>query len=235
MRAALSLSLLPLYIPLMTLSAQAEQPTLQYGQRVRIETCTAICEWRHEGLLVEWTTDSVAVDVGGTIIWVPQSEVTALKVATRRGFSGRGAALGAAVGGLTFAGLALGGDREVLAAGAVGAGVGALFGGGGKRSLKAGGIGAAIGGVAGTILGVATYQEPEPCTGWLCLDFGPSEAGEAGLWGAVGGGVLGFLIGGIVAAVSSSDDWVAVPGDRFRVNLLTGGRGSVGLAASVSF
>jgi hypothetical protein len=234
-RTALSISLLPLCVPLPTLSAQAEQPTLQYGQRVRIETCTPTCEWRYKGALVEWTSEVAALDVEGATVLVPQSEITAVEAATGGGFSGRGAALGAAVGGLTFAGLALKGDGEAVAAGVVGAGVGAVFGGGGNSSLKSGFVGAAIGGVAGLVLGVATYEEPDPCTGWFCFNFGPSNAGQAGLWGAAGGAGLGFLIGGIVGALNPSEDWVAAPMEGFQVSLVTGDKGLVGLAATVSF
>ncbi len=236
MRAAtLGVPLFSLLVPLLTLSAQVEKPPLQYGQRIRIETCTPICERRYEGLLVEWTADSMAVEVEGATVWLPQSEVAAIDVGTRRGFSGSGAAMGATIGGLTWAGLALLGDGEVAAAAAFGAGTGALFGGGGKSSLKAGGVGAAIGALTGAVLGAVTYREPDPCTGWFCLDLGPSDAGEAGLWGAAGGAALGFLIGGIVGAVIPSEDWVAVPGDWVRVNLVTRGRDQVGLAAAVSF
>ncbi len=232
--ATVGVPLFSLSLPLSTLSAQAEEPPLQYGQRIRIETCTPVCERRYEGLFVAWTADSLAVEVKGTTMWLPQSEVAAIEVGTRRGCSGSGAVTGAAIGGLAWAGLALLNDGEVVAAAVFGAGAGALFGGGGKSSLKAGGVGAVVGALTGALLGVATYRDPEPCTGW-CFDFGPSDVGEAGLWGAAGGAALGFLIGGVVGAVSPSQDWVTIPSDRVRFNLVSRGRDQVGLAAAVRF
>ncbi len=95
MRAAtLGVPLFSLLVPLLTLSAQVEKPPLQHEQRIRIETCTPICERRYEGLLVEWNADSIAVEVEGASVWLPRSEVATIEVGTRRGFSGSGAAFG---------------------------------------------------------------------------------------------------------------------------------------------
>ncbi|GMV07417.1 MAG: hypothetical protein AMXMBFR53_36920 [Gemmatimonadota bacterium] len=55
------------------------------------------------------------------------------------------------------------------------------------------------------ILSAATY---EPCDGWFCI--GPNSPGEAFMWGAVGGGILGIPVGVVVGLVSSHDRWIEV-------------------------
>lgn len=80
------------------------------------------------------------------------------------------------------------------------------------------------------ILSAATY---EPCQGW-CI--GPTGAGEAFMWGALGGGILGIPVGVVVGLVSSHDRWVRLerPGEGApTLTVVPSGEGRLGVVGSV--
>ena len=85
----------------------------------------------------------------------------------------------------------------------------------------------------GGLVGLALFEEPEPCKG-LCFEFGPEDKGEAFLLGAMVGGLLGGLVGFLAGSVES-DVWKEVPLDRLRVNLAPQRNGRFGFGASVRF
>lgn len=57
-------------------------------------------------------------------------------------------------------------------------------------------------------LGTISAMTWEPCEGWLCI--GPESRGEAFVWGAVGGALIGLPVGAIVGAVVKEERWEVV-------------------------
>ena len=100
-----------------------------------------------------------------------------------------------------------------------------------------GGLGTAIGLLAGVALGglfgLAIFEEPEPCKGLLCIEFGPENKSEAFWFGAMVGGLLGGTLGFL--ASFGSDVWKEVPLDRLRVSLGPQRDGRFGLGLSGRF
>jgi hypothetical protein len=83
----------------------------------------------------------------------------------------------------------------------------------GKHSRKAKGAlwGTLLGAGAGAILGYTLYKEPS-CSnpnGFGCINFtvGPTSAGSNAAFSAVGGGILGALIGTLFGS-RDTDSWV---------------------------
>lgn len=107
----------------------------------------------------------------------------------------------------------------------------------GKRSNTL--VGAVLGAVGGgLVLGAAaaaTFEEPEPCSDWLCFDFGPQDAGEAFTWGFAGGAVLGAVVGSVVGALTKSDRWERVALSSLVVVPRVEPATRFGIAASVAF
>ena len=92
-------------------------------------------------------------------------------------------------------------------------------------------IGLLVGGVAGALIGYASYGECES-RGLLACWPGPEFAAlVGGLVGGLGGGAVGALIGSSV----KTDRWKEVPLDRLRVNILPQRDGRLGLGLSVRF
>ena len=84
-----------------------------------------------------------------------------------------------------------------------------------------------VGGVAGAVIGLASYEECESCL----IDFGPGRAALAGTAiGVLGGLVVGATIGSLI----KTDRW-AVPLDRLRVSLGPQRDGRFDFGASVRF
>ena len=94
-------------------------------------------------------------------------------------------------------------------------------------------IGVLAGGALGGLVGLALFEEPEPCEG-LCFNFGPENKGGAFLLGAVVGGLIVGAVGFLAGSVES-DVWKEVPLDRLRVNLAPQRNGRFGFGASVRF
>ena len=106
----------------------------------------------------------------------------------------------------------------------------------GKKSNA--GLGTAIGllagGALGGLVGLGLFEEPEPCKGLLCFEFGPENKSEAFWFGAMVGGLLGGAVG-YLAGSPGSDVWEEVPLDRLRVSLGPQRDGRFGFGASVRF
>ena len=64
--------------------------------------------------------------------------------------------------------------------------------------------GALIGGVAGALIGRATYQKPKN-TGWIDLDFGPG-------FNTAAGGLIGMAAGGLVGATAGINQTIQIEG-----------------------
>jgi hypothetical protein len=77
------------------------------------------------------------------------------------------------------------------------------------------GIGTLVGAGAGAVIGLVTYQKPEP-KGFITIDLG---SGPAALGGALIGAVGGFAVGGIIGALSSGHEMYDLKGKKLRVKL----------------
>ncbi|MCH7511680.1 MAG: hypothetical protein IIB19_04860 [Chloroflexi bacterium] len=92
-------------------------------------------------------------------------------------------------------------------------------------------IGLLVGGVAGALIGYASYGECES-RGLLACWPGPEFAAlVGGLVGGLGGGAVGALIGSSV----KTDRWKEVPLSQLRVSVGPQRDGRLGLGLSVSF
>ncbi len=231
--AAAGTAMFSLFVPLSALSGQVRQSQLQHGQRIRIETCTPVCEWRHEGLLLEWTPDTVTIAEREATVSVPQSAVETVEVEIHHDFEGANAVWGAGIGAVAFAALAQASGARVgandrslaLPGAAIGAGMGALFGGGGRSARHGAGVGLAIGAGIGAIAGAMFCSTT---TGFA------SCAAEAGAgFGALAGGGIGAAIGVAVGALNRHS-WQCISSDRVRVQPVATPDG-FGLAASARF
>jgi hypothetical protein len=95
-----------------------------------------------------------------------------------------------------------------------------------KEGAWTGGL---LGGVAGALIGYASYEE---CEGLSCWDLGPGlPALAGGVIGALGGALVGVLIG----SASKTDRWQEVPFDRLRVTLAPQRDGRFAFGLSVRF
>jgi hypothetical protein len=96
-------------------------------------------------------------------------------------------------------------------------------------------VGLLAGGAAGAVLGAVTYREcvDEPGGGWDCF-MAPTSAGEQAVFGGIGGGALGALIGGLTG-IPSKIYWEEVSLDRVRVSVAPQRKGGVALGVSVRF
>ena len=99
------------------------------------------------------------------------------------------------------------------------------------RTLRGIGLGFLAGAAVGAILGFALYEESD-CTGLCVLDF---SQGESALLGAVGLGVPGILIGGIVGANLKHETWRIIELQPIRVGVAPAGRRGLLLALSLAF
>jgi hypothetical protein len=215
---------------LFALPAEAQESQLQQGQRIRIKTCTPICQWRHEAFLVGWSDDSVVINEDEATVSLPWSAADTVEVEVRYAFDGSGAAWGAAIGALAFFGLSQAsgvwaGDERSLV---VGAGLGALFGGGGRSARRGAAVGLAIGAGIGAIAG-AGYCAGRGKGGWF--DCTPEEG--ASIMAPVAGGVGAAI--GIVAGALDRHCWQRISTDRLRASPVAAPDGRLGLAASVRF
>jgi hypothetical protein len=161
--------------------------------------------------------------VRDTLVRVPVGDLERLEARRRAPFNWAGAAIGGALGG----GLAVsGGVPGVL----TGVSLGAIVGGGGKHALKGGAIGAAVTAVPFALIMGMTFDESAGC-GLV----GPCDSGEAAVWGAVGGGALGFVVGSVIGTLSRGE-WRAVSLDGGDLAVTPWvGPSDLGVAASVSF
>jgi len=71
-----------------------------------------------------------------------------------------------------------------------------------SKFWKGAGIGFLAGGATGALIGLATYEEPDPANGFT-LDFGP---GANALAGGILGGLGGFVVGGMIGASAGKDE-----------------------------
>jgi hypothetical protein len=106
----------------------------------------------------------------------------------------------------------------------------AVFAGGGKKAVKSGFMGALIAAPAIGLLAVATY---EPCTGWCIM--APASEGEAFMFGALVGGVAGFLIGGTIGAFTGGESWKEVSWQGLRLSVTPTPDGGVAVGGTVPF
>jgi hypothetical protein len=218
----------------MPVRAQTQLRDLPVGARVRVTSRSAGLR-NADATVVSTTRDSIALALthwrmerGATvrdsaIASLALADVDRLEAYSRGGLSTSGALIGGSVGGLFGVG---GGGATMLVSGAVGA----TFGAGGRRALKGGAIGALIVGLPMGVLAAATFDNSSGC-GFV----GPCDAGQAFLWGVVGGGALGFMIGGVVGTLSRGE-WrhVSLRGnERAVMPSVVGGR--PGIAVSVTF
>jgi len=216
----------------------AQESHVQYGQRIRIETCDPVCEWRHQGPLVRWAADSVAIATNDGVVTLPRSTIGAVDADVHQSFDGTGALWGGVIGAVAFAAVTqasgagvggrVAGQEHSLAmpAGAIGAGLGVLFGGGGRSARRGAGIGLAIGAGVGAIGGVIWCQLAE---GFLSC---APEGGAA--YGALAVGGIGTAIGVIVGALDR-DRWQRISVDRVSVTPVATPDGRIGLAAHLRF
>ncbi len=94
-------------------------------------------------------------------------------------------------------------------------------------------MGLLVGGVAGAVIGYASYEECVPKgRGWSCEDVGPEVAA---LVGGIAGGLGGLLVGATIGRSSKTDRWREVPLDRLRVSVVPQRDGRFGLGLSVRF
>jgi hypothetical protein len=219
----------------MTVRAQGQGPDLTSGTRVRI-TARAMGLEQARGTLSAISGDTVVVAmrwatmahgwpvVHDTLLRMPVGEVERLEVRHRAPFNWTGAGLGGVLGGVLTA---PSGPAGLL----FGVPFGVVIGGGGKHAFKTGAIGAAVAALPFAILTALTFDESR---GGVYI--GPSSSGEAFVWGAMGGGMLGFMVGGVIGSLSRGE-WqpVSLGGDRMVALTPTIGPRAVGVAASVSF
>jgi hypothetical protein len=223
-----------LALPLWPARAQGQGPDLTPGSRIRITARAAGLE-RARGTLSAISGDAVVVAVRqvtmergltvahDTVLRVPVEQVERLEVRHRAPFNRTGAAIGGAVGGVLTA---PGGPAGLL----FGIPFGIVIGGGGKRAFKTGAIGAAVGTMSLGVLMAATFDESD-------IEFqGPRTRADAFAWGAIGGGMLGFMVGGVIGTFTRGD-WepVSLGGDRKVALTPAVGPSGVGIAVSVRF
>jgi hypothetical protein len=220
----------------LVLSAQVQQSQIGYGQRARIMTCTPMCHWRHRGILVRWTADSLIIVEDGATVSLVHSAVAAVDVEVHRGFEGTAAFWGAMIGAVAFgtaaqaSGVRVGSPERplTLEAGAIGAGWGALFAGGGGHARRSAGMGLGIGAVVGAA-GGSVICAFTPSGGLLSC---PLEVGAA--YGALVVGSVGATIGLIVGALDRHR-WQRVSADRMRVTPVVTPDGRVGFKGRLAF
>jgi len=106
-----------------------------------------------------------------------------------------------------------------------------VSGGTHRRTLQGIGLGFLAGAAVGAILGFALYEESD-CTGLCIFDF---SQGESALLGAVGLGVPGILIGGIVGANLKHETWRIIEHQPIRVGVAPAGHRGLLLALSLAF
>ncbi len=91
-----------------------------------------------------------------------------------------------------------------------------------RQVARGAGLGVLVGGALGGVVGYATYT---PCEGFCIL--GPSSRGESAVFGALGGGVLGLVVGTTIGVVRKTEKWQRVQSTT-RVGLVpTRGGGAV--------
>jgi hypothetical protein len=108
--------------------------------------------------------------------------------------------------------------------------LGVIIGGGGKHAFRAGAIGAAVGAIPLGVLTAVTFDQSD--IGFI----GPGNSGEAFVWGALGGGMLGFMVGGVIGSFARGE-WqpVSLGGGRLVAVTPAVRPSGVGVAVSVSF
>ena len=74
-----------------------------------------------------------------------------------------------------------------------------------RQTARGAWIGLATGGIAGAVLGAATYEDCD-----ACLGPDPGEAGSA-ILGSVLGGLFGLGIGALVGSAFTGERWSPVP------------------------
>jgi hypothetical protein len=67
------------------------------------------------------------------------------------------------------------------------------------------------------------------------LSFGVDSRGDAFLFGALGGAVLGGGIGALIGAMTRTDRWEEIPLDRLQVSYTPRHSGRVGVGILIAF
>lgn len=223
------------------------------GDRVRVTAGAAIVGV--EGSFAGLRDDVLFLDRAGDTLRIGLDSVRLLEREIRRGFDGKKALKGAAIGGAAGAALAVWGlsdcawgDRGIAgechdqtagesvlfftAMTSAGALLGGALGGGGRSARRGGLMGFAVGAAVGAVAGLATYKSVD-CgrESFICLDFGPGFNAAAGA--AVGGTVVGF-VGVMAGALSGNAEWESVSATDVRIGIVPA-PGGLGLAGSFTF
>jgi hypothetical protein len=213
--------------------AQSTSIAADSGTHLRVTGCLPVCGDRFEGELLWADYDSLALAGKTHVTTVALRDVRRLEVGTRYRFDGRRALIWGVAAALvtTLMGVAdewaTGG--EVLGAAAVWGGGAAVFAGGGKKALRAGMVGGLI---TAPLMGALFVATEEPCSGgWFCL----ADSEEALFaWGALAGGITGFVIGGAIGAFTGGEEWQEIPLNGVNVSVAPT-RDGLALRASLPF
>jgi hypothetical protein len=232
--SAAAIALLLLAWLLLTPSAQAQgSRQLELGQKIRMRTCTPACGWRHEGILVGWASDTVAIQTNYAVVKLAQTHVRAIDVEVpNRAFKDNDAVLGAVLGGAAAlaaahaSGVKTGSEEQVMIPAALtGAFLGALAGGSAsaRRSARTGLI---VGAVPGALAGLIWCSIAE---GFASCDV-EDGAGVGALFGAGVGATLGVVFGAL-----DRNHWERLSPGRIEVTPVFTFGGSYGLVARLCF
>jgi len=97
-----------------------------------------------------------------------------------------------------------------------------------RNVVKGAGIGVVVGGLSGVVYGFSEGDDPP---GGILEWTAKEKAAMLGIMGSLSGVVLGALIG----ALKTTDQWEKAPLDRLRVGLIPLHQGGILLSASVGF